>query len=287
MLERYEGRPLPRANDETMIQLANSLAGLPDTALQVLACRFPPDEIATKTRAIYEAVLQRSAHMKVGNFTTCAPSDLALLFDLYDTEFFGGSLGRLLRTGAAPLSFDFSSRLTRSAGLTKRFAPRARTGQPAPPASRYEIVLSTSLLFQTFTDVERTVRVNGVVCNDRLEAAQRVFEHEVLHLIEMLVWGNSSCDAGRYKDLALHMFAHTQTRHDLVTQQERARSKFDVRVGDRVTFTFEGRTQTGVVNRITRRVTVLVEDEQGTPYNDGKKYQKYYIPLTMLRKSDA
>ena len=50
--------------------------------------------------------------------------------------------------------------------MTKRFAPRARRGSPPLPPTRFEIALSTTLLFQTFQDVERTVRVNGQVISD-------------------------------------------------------------------------------------------------------------------------
>src|SRR5262249_28162468 len=116
-------------------------------------------------------------------------------------------------------------------------------------------------------------------------ATQRIFEHELLHLVEMLVWAKSNCSADRYKGLAWNFFAHTETRHDLVTQHERARTKFDVRVGDRVSFEYEGTRHIGVVNSITRGATVLVESDRGTSYSDGKKYLKYYIPLTMLEKA--
>ncbi len=251
---------------------------------RLTALRYSTEEVARKARTIYEIVLRQSPRITTGNFTAAAASDLALLFELYDEQFFQGGLGQLVRCSGAPLSFQFSPRLTRSAGLTKRYSARARRGQPPPPASRYEIALSSTLLFQTFRDVERTVRVNGVVCNDRLEAAQRVFEHELVHLLEMLVWIKSSCDAQRFKTLAWNYFAHTLTRHDLVTQRERARAKFDVQVGNRVAFTFEGVRHVGVVNRITRRATVLVESERGTSYSDGKKYLKFYIPLPMLEK---
>ena len=59
------------------------------------------------------------------------------------------------------------------------------------------------------------------------------------------------------------------------------------RVGDRVTFLFEGVRHVGVVNRITRRATVLVESPAGTAYSDGKRYVKFYIPLPMLEKATA
>jgi hypothetical protein len=256
-----------------------------DLARRLVQRAYPADEVARKTRAIYEAVLRRSACITCGNFEQIAPEDMELLFDLYDGEFAGGDLRRLLDASAAPLTFTLSARLTRSAGLTKRYAPRARRGGPPAPAQRYEIVLSSTLLFQTFRDVERTIRVNGLVCGDRLEAAQRVFEHELTHLVEMLVCGASNCDRDRFKGLVRNYFAHPQTRHDLVTQQERARARFDVRVGDRVAFTFEGRRYEGVVNRITRRATILVEDAQGELFSDGRRYVRFYIPLPMLERT--
>jgi len=256
---------------------------LPDPPHPLLRLNLPPDEIARRTRAIYDAVLQRSPHLRTGNFTALSAADLRLLFDLYDATFFAGSLAQLLERTRSPLAFHVSSRLTSSAGLTKRFVRKARKDQPPDPP-RYEIALSSTLLFQTFRDVERTVHVNGLVCNDRLEAMQRVFEHELVHLVEMMLFIKSSCDRERFKVLARHWFAHTQTRHNLITQSERARVQFDVRVGDRVAFLFEGTRYTGVVNRITQRATILVESDKGQPYTDGKRYAKYYIPLPMLEK---
>jgi hypothetical protein len=262
----------------------SALSTVIETARRLVALRYPEPEVHARVRAVYEAVLRNSPRITTGNFTSIAPADMALLFDQYDEKFFAGSVRQLITASGAPLGFALSPRLTRSAGLTKRFAPRQRKGSPPVPASRYEIILSSTLLFQTFKDVERTIRVNGVVCNDRLEAAQRIFEHEILHLVEMLLWGKSSCDADNFKTLAWNWFTHSETRHDLVTQQERARAKFDVRVGDRVTFTFEGVRHVGVVNRITRRATVLVPSDKGMPYSDGKKYLKFYIPLPLLAK---
>lgn len=255
-----------------------------EIARRLIAHRYPAEEIGAKVRAIHATVLRNSARITTGNFEVAAAEDLAQLYDLYDEAFFAGDLRRMVATTGAPLSFQFSGRLTRSAGLTKRFAPRPRRGEPPSRPSRFEIVLSSTLLFQTFRDVERTVRVNGLVCQDRLEAAQRVFEHELVHLLEMLVWTESSCTAERYRGLVWNLFAHPQTRHDLVTQQERARTRFDVKVGDRVTFDFDGARHVGVVNRITRRATVLVESPVGTPYSDGKRYLKFYVPLPMLTR---
>ncbi len=256
-----------------------------EIARQLVGLRHAPQASATLARSIYDTLLRESPRLLRGNFSCIASADLARLFDLYDEHLFAGRVQQLLQAVASPLSFQLSARLTRSAGTTKRFVPRGLApAGAAASAARYEIAISTTLLFQTFQDVERTIRVNGLVCHDRLEALQRIFEHEVLHLIEMLVWGRSSCSAANFKALAWNYFGHTETSHDLITQQERAHAKFDMRVGDRVGFEFEGKRYKGMLNRITKRATVLVESADGTIYTDGKSYRKFYVPLALLEK---
>ena len=50
-----------------------------------------------------------------------------------------------------------------------------------------------------------------------------------------------------------------------------------------MTFLFEGRPLTGRVNRLTKRVTVLVEDPEGERFPDGRRYRKYYVPIMHLQ----
>jgi hypothetical protein len=49
-----------------------------------------------------------------------------------------------------------------------------------------------------------------------------------------------------------------------------------------VTFAFEGKWLTGRVNRVTKRVTVLVQDPEGPLYSDGFRYKKYYVHIARL-----
>jgi hypothetical protein len=256
-----------------------------DAALhRLLALRLASADVAQRTQTIYEQVLRDSPRVRSGNFDFIAPPDLALIFELYDSHFYDGVVRRHLHDRGSPLFFKLSHRLTRSAGATTRFQRKGPAALAGPPV-HYEIAISTTLLFQSFLDVHRTVRVNGLVCRDRLQALQRVLEHELIHLLEMLAFGRSSCAAAAFQTLAWNHFAHTEARHDLVTQRERALSRFDVKVGDRVAFDFQGVCHVGIVNRITRRATVLVESPDGQPFQDGKRYRKFYIPLPMLKKA--
>ena len=110
---------------------------------------------------------------------------------------------------------------------------------------------------------------------------QRIFEHELVHLLEQLCWDASDCTATRFQDIARRLFAHRTHTHDLVTRCERAANS-GILPGALVTFAFEGRKLTGRVNRITKRATVLVEDAAGRAYSNGLRYKAYYVPIGRL-----
>ena len=218
-------------------------------------------------------LIARSRLIRDGNFHEIETSDLALLFDLYDGRFFEGALGRAL-DAPGRLRFRLSSRMTSAAGKTLVLPPR--------PQRVYEIAVSTHLLFTNFDDPGRHVEVNGVLCRDRLEALQRIFEHELLHLAELLAFGSSSCRARGFRERAQRLFGHGDVTHRLVTVRERASEVHGLCPGDRVAFTFGGVCRQGRINRITKRATVLVEHGGGTPYSDGRRYLAFYVPLSEL-----
>jgi hypothetical protein len=182
------------------------------------------------------------------------------------------------------MAFRLSKRLTRAAGQTIRRVRRARAGGKVVEEVDYEISVSTTLLYGTFQHVEREVVVGGLVCRDRLEALQRIMEHELLHLAEFLGWGRSNCSAENFHMLSRRIFAHEGVTHDLVTPREHAAAAYDVRVGDHVVFEIDGARHRGRVNRITRRATVLVESPRGELFTDGGRYLTFYVPLPLLRK---
>jgi hypothetical protein len=247
--------------------------------------RFSPDEVAEKSARIYRAVLGCSEHVRSGNFEAIGIDDLRLLFLLYDDEFFGGFLGAMLaEERAGEIRFRLSGRMTKAAGKTFFRKVKERVGGKFEERPDYEIAISTLLLFQTFRHVDRVVTVAGVVCGDRLESLQRIFEHELLHLAEFLAMGQSSCSAEPFRRLSREIFGHSASVHDLVTPREIADKAHSIRQGDRVSFDHEGISRVGRVNRITKRATVLVEDPAGRPFTDGKKYMTFYVPMQMLRK---
>lgn len=230
---------------------------------------------------IYHQALGRCAVNKGPNFDRVNASDLRSMIQWYDEFFFGASCIALAELDS--FSVRWSSRMTRAGGKTTRTTWPATSKRPGK--TEYEIVLSSSLLFQSFRESKTPIRVCGRVCLNRLHAMQRIVEHELIHLVEMLIWTDSNCAATRFQSIAAGLFGHTEHRHELTTQQERARDAFGIRLGDRVEFNHEGKQLIGFVNRITRRATVLVQDSNGEQYSDGMKYRKFYVPISRLRKA--
>lgn len=240
---------------------------------------FDRKQIDRWQQEIHQQTLTLSRSIDRPNFTRVGRDDLVRMIGMYDDRFFGGKILPVAR--AEGLSFGLSSRMTRVAGkLVTHYCDGNHDGR-----RNFELVLSSTLLFQTFEDVGRPVEVTGRKCRDRLEAMQRVAEHEFVHLVEMLIWNEGNCNEARFQSIANRYFAHTDYRHDLITQRERALIKFNIRVGDHVQFAHDGKVLRGRVNRITRRATVLVPSNKGDRFSDGERYLRFYVPLEKLRKA--
>ena len=249
---------------------------MPTNLLQIVErATLGADQIVACTRHIHAAVLSKSKYIDDPNFTTIHPADLELLFAEYDGKFFDGQIRKTL--GTVPLHFGLSKRMTSSGGKTAHYTGRADGKQ------WYEISVSTTILFGCFGgDDHRPITASGIVCGNRLDALQRVMEHELVHLVEMLLWGKSSCAKPRFHSITLRFFGHTENRHQLITPREKAIVKYGIKPGMPVRFRFDGVEHKGVVNRINKRATVLVEDRNGQRYSDGKHYAKFYVPVQLL-----
>ena len=249
---------------------------MPVELLQIVETEsLDAQQITACTAQIHAAVLAKSKYIDAANFTRIHPSDLELLFAEYDAAFFSGKIKASL--GTTPLQFGFSKRMTSAGGKTARYA------DPRSGSRRYEIIVSSTILFACFhEDDHRPITTSGIVCRDRLDALQRVMEHELVHLVEMILWDNSSCSQARFHSITRRLFGHTENRHQLITPKERAIVKFGIKPGMKVRFRFDGKLHTGIVNRISKRATVLVEDERGQRYSNGKHYAKFYVPVQSL-----
>jgi hypothetical protein len=254
-----------------------SLTPVERLAALVTQQRFTEADIESRFRLIQELLLGQSRHVRQANFTAIHTHDLEFLLKAYDETVFGGLLRQAAGTGV--IRFRLSSRMTSAGGRTTRF--RTRDGETS-----FEIAIACGLLFQGFGNSDRETNVCGLRCENRLQAMLHIFEHELVHLTEYLCWADSNCAHPRFQDIASRHFLHRAHTHELITWKERAWNS-GIRMGSIVGFVFDGARLQGRVNRITKRVTVLVEDTSGVLYSDGRRYRKYYVPLRALKAVDS
>lgn len=229
-------------------------------------------QIQKKQRRIYRELLATSEVVKRGNFTQFSEADLETLFRLYDRYFFNDYFTQTL---GPKLGFYLSTRMTRSGGVTKY----DRRHQD------YEIGIAISMVYNSYTTDKRRNIINGRECQNRLEAVMSILEHEIIHLLEMVIDGKSSCKGDRFKELSRQIFGHKAQTHRLELPVETVKRKFNLKTGDSVVFTYDGQKYTGVISRITKRATVMVKHPDGIfADKKGQRYQKYYVPVHMLKK---
>jgi hypothetical protein len=248
-------------------------SGLSELAHLLLSSKPSAEFIQSHVQQIHQGLLARSRYVREANFTAIHPEDLKFLFGAYDEQFLNRRCQAAL--DGQRLTFRLAPRMTRAGGKTTRVT--RSSGEVS-----FEIAVASSILFDGFGKLDRSVTVCGMHCDDRLQALQRIFEHELVHLAELVCWNDSDCAAARFQDIARRLFLHRAHTHQLVTRRERA-AESGIRIGSRVVFLFEGRTLAGRVNRITKRATVLVEDPDGQKYSDGMRYKTYYVPISFLK----
>lgn len=192
---------------------------------------------------------------------------LALLLALYDTSFFSGCLKRL------NIRVTLSSRMTSSAG--KFVFSRSTLGR----IKQAEIRMSSDFLLRLH---QGPFELNGLTVSTPQEAFLLVFEHELCHAAETLLFGATG-HSDRFLSLANGLFGHTETRHKLPTRrQEAARSGLNI--GGVVSFVYQGKKLSGIVTYIGKTATVMVPSPRGQ-YLDrsAKRYEKYRVPLSRIQ----
>lgn len=195
-----------------------------------------------------------------------SPQTLERMFSLYDELFFGGILKRM------SIQVTLSSRLTSSAG--KFVFARGPFGR----IKQAEIRMSSDFLLRLD---QGPFELNGLNVATPQEAFLLVFEHELCHAAETLLYGNTGHSA-RFLSLANGLFGHTATRHKLPTRRMQA-ARSGLTIGAQATFSVRNRELTGTITYIGKMATVMVPSVTGE-YRDRheKRYTKYRVPLTKL-----
>lgn len=241
----------------------------------LISIEYDSVTIREKRESIRRELYTKSLNIQNGKIYGISKIDLRILFLLYDKYFFQGYFQENLK---GKLEFSVSNRMTRAAGKT--IFTRNRTTLE----EKYEIRMALTF-FQKYYEVNRNKKVSGIKTEDSLEAFMIVFEHELIHLLEIHVYNTSSCTKERFKILANRIFGHTSSYHELPTNKEIAYKKYGFKVGDRVKFDYNGEANFGIIHKINKRASVMVVDKAGKYVDrEGNRYSKWYVPLEKIVK---
>lgn len=226
------------------------------------------------------ALIESSKSIKNTRISAISTEDLYMLYNLYDDIFFD----KKLKGSGIIVSFSLSRRMTSSAGKTFFKKPTSDGSQSPQNDCIYEIRIGVDFFFN-YNLTSGKKLVCGIETDNSLDALLLVFEHELCHVLEQAFYGDSNCSKQRFKTLASNLFDHKASHHQLPTHRQIAYECHDLKVGDLVSFSFDGKCHKGIINRINKRATVMVESRDGD-YRDkkGKRYNKYYVPLKLLEK---
>ncbi len=243
---------------------------------ELASLKYSPGDILKKRSEVMDRLLEKSSNIKDGTITSISVADLQLLFDLYDSIFLHN---RFKNSFKGKLKFSLSGRMTRSAGLT--LCPK-NIGRLREEDVTLEIRMGVDF-FLHYGSYDGGKAVSGIRTTGSLEALMLVFEHELCHVLEFLIFKQSSCGRKRFKAMAYGLFGHTESHHRLPTNRQIAKQKLGLNLGDTVSFSRSGTRYTGILYRINKRATVMVADRDGS-YKDrkGVRYRKYYVPLLLL-----
>ncbi len=239
---------------------------------------FNEIQIIDKGILIRKAFLSKSENIKSGIIEKISEEDLNTLFNIYDEHFFSNYFKNEFK---GKIKFSLSKRMNKSAGKT--IVPR-NIAVLSEENKSFEIKIGVNFLFEYYK-VKREKNVGGIKTHDSLHALFIVFEHELIHLLEFYVFGNSSCKNIRFKNIAFNIFKHKEAYHSLPTNSEIAAKNLGLHRGGHVSFNYEGKKVNGVIYGINKRATVMVLDNKGK-YIDGKgnRFMKLYVPLELISK---
>lgn len=242
----------------------------------ILGTKLQSGVIENKRRGISKLLMGKSKNIKNETVSALSAADLDILFRLYDEVFFENWFKENYK---GKLKFSVSRQMTKSAGLTR--CPR-NINNIRPEELVIEVKIGIDFFFN-YGLVKGSGMVGGIETGSSLEALQLVFEHELCHVIEFILFGRSSCKRESFRKMAGNLFGHTESCHKLPTHRQIAAERLGINIGDTVSFTFEGKKYTGVLYNLKKRAVVMVRDKKGMLADkQGRRYSKYYVPLSLI-----
>ena len=212
---------------------------------------------------------------KYGSSSNLSNTELGWLFHLYDQLYFKKELT------------DMLANKNRKFLVGSNLRSNAKAGQHSYSDNTHTITINISMINNLFKN-EETLKCNGLIVTDRLDALMNVFEHELIHMYLSLKGLSRKIKSGAgkmyyaphgtlFQKTALKYFGHTDYRHCLTSGDVNSYlTKEQTKVGMSVRFSSKTKMIYGKVIKINPRNAKVLTESNNT----------YSVPYSMLSKAD-
>lgn len=244
--------------------------------------KLSQDEIDKNNKIIYSYLLKE---LKIPNFKNISSNLVKKTFKIIDKVYFNNNISKRITETNSSLTFSVSNKLTTTAGRcdyrywldeNKNFL-----------YGNYDIKISKPIIENIFSKKEKSLKINGLSCFDRLECYINLFQHEIIHLLINLFCYEEGVNQGGhtnvFKSIVYNLFGHTDYKHLLLygdskeLEELELFNKTNIEIGDYViSKPIKNNTFEGYVFKLTKNFVYfeLNDKTQGIRYDMIKEIKK-------------
>tara|TARA_B100001248_G_scaffold120769_1_gene90317 strand:+ start:1740 stop:2708 length:969 start_codon:yes stop_codon:yes gene_type:complete len=244
--------------------------------------KLSQDEIDKNNKIIYSYLLKE---LKIPNFKNISSNLVKKTFKIIDKVYFNNNISKRITETNSSLTFSVSNKLTTTAGRcdyrywldeNKNFL-----------YGNYDIKISKPIIENIFSKKEKSLKINGLSCFDRLECYINLFQHEIIHLLINLFCYEEGVNQGGhtnvFKSIVYNLFGHTDYKHLLLSGDSKELEELElfnrtnIEIGDYViSKSIKNNTFEGYVFKLTKNYVYfeLNDKRQGIRYDMIKEIKK-------------
>lgn len=242
--------------------------------------KLSKSDLISKRKQIYDYHLKNIFNEP--NFDVLKSNHIKESFKILDKIYFQGKIKKYIKDQNINLTFKSSAKLTKTAGVCKYIYVSDKNTYD------YEIGISSVILNSLFTKGEKSVKINGLPCKNRLKCYINVFEHELTHLLIALFCPELGKKKGghtpTFMRIVNNLYGHTEYKHMLLCgdyekmEHSIEQIKTNIEIGDYViSKKLNGKVLEGIAEKINpKSITIQLES--------GRKTHLYYHAIDKIQK---
>lgn len=230
--------------------------------------KLPQKELDSKKAKVYSKLKKVFTSP---NFHKLTDKHVKETFNIIDEVYFDNFISKYMKQNNINLGLKSSHKLTCTAGQCK-WITEHHTGK-----TNYSLVISAAIIEKVFSKNEKSLKINGLHCLDRLECYISIFEHEITHLLIQLFCPEEGVGTGghtkTFRHIVNNMYGHTEYKHDLlsgdaVTVENNIKYfKDNIEIGDTIVAQYKDKTFTGEVLKLGGKSVTIHDNVSNKRYN--------------------